>query len=107
MAFIFDAIKNNTYNVFCQCLQYILVFLYSLEIFSDTDLLCKDLVLCGLIWQGIVFIFYIVNFVICLTSKYTDLRNKSNQISLVMKMVLIIRRFVKCQHGYSLKHSFM
>jgi len=63
MAFIFDAIKNNTYNVFCQCLQYILVFLYSLEIFSDTDLLCKDLVLCGLIWQGIVFIFYIVNFV--------------------------------------------
>jgi hypothetical protein len=40
------------------------VFLYSLVFFSDTDLLCKDLVLCGLIWQGVIFIFYIVNFVI-------------------------------------------
>jgi len=63
MAFIFDSIKNNTYLVFCMCLQFVLMFCYSLVFFPDTDLLAKDLVVCGLIWQSILFVFYLVNFI--------------------------------------------
>lgn len=76
MAFIFDSIKNNTYLVFCMCLQFVLVFFYSLVFFPETDLLAKDLLVCGLMWQSILFVFYMLNFVAFDIEKYTKTKKK-------------------------------
>ena len=81
MAFIFDSIKNNTYLVFCMCLQFVLVYCYSLVFFPETDLLAKDLVVCGLMWQAILFVFYMLNFVAFDVEKYTKSKKKDDSES--------------------------
>ena len=64
MSFVFHAIQANTYSIFCSCINFIIIFGYSSMYFPQVDLLCKDLIVCMLIWQAAIYVFYIVNFVI-------------------------------------------
>jgi len=64
MSFIFHAIKANTYSLFCLCMTFIIMFGYSAIYFPNVDLLGKDLIVCALIWQAVLYVFYILNFTV-------------------------------------------
>jgi len=64
MSFIFHVIKANTYSLFCLCMTFVIIFSYSAIYFPNVDLLSKDLIVCALLWQAVLYVFYILNFAI-------------------------------------------
>ena len=45
-------------------MPFIIIFCYSAIYFPTVDLLSKDLIVCALIWQAVLYVFYILNFTI-------------------------------------------
>ena len=87
MSFIFHAIQANTYSIFCLCVNFIIIFGYSSLYFPQVDLLSKDLIVCMLIWQAAIYIFYIVNFVIFDINVFlTPEMNKNDNIATTESM---------------------
>jgi len=45
-------------------MTFIIIFCYSAIYFPNVDLLSKDLIVCTLIWQAVLYVFYILNFTV-------------------------------------------
>jgi len=59
-------------------MTFIIIFAYSAIYFPNIDLLSKDLIVCTLIWQAVLYIFYILNFTIFDIKAFMPQQSKVN-----------------------------
>jgi len=59
-------------------MTFIIMFGYSAIYFPNVDLLGKDLIVCTLIWQALLYVFYILNFTIFDIKVFMPKQSKKN-----------------------------